>query len=334
MNGMHHNNTPLLSICIPTWNRAEFLEKSLISIYNQINTIPFGEIELYISDNCSDDSTSEVVDKYIQLGIPITYNRNECNLGAAKNFLQCMRWASGKYILLLGDDDILKAGAINTILSKLRENDYGMIHIHRHPSLKENQIEYRNVEDFFKQVSFWITFVSANIFRKEIVKTIEAEKYINTHLLQVPFFIESSLSKEKNLLLNDDLMIEGLDNKKNGGYNFYQVFVKNYLDIWKEFLDKNFISNKSYEYIKEDIFFNFIVEHNYRLLFLHSHIMSEDTNYIGHRDGLKIAGAKEILNEYYGDCMYYKLSKWHYVIFWYRNKKDSVKKILKSLLSR
>ena len=122
MNGMHHNNTPLLSICIPTWNRAEFLEKSLISIYNQINTIPFGEIELYISDNCSDDSTSEVVDKYIQLGIPITYNRNECNLGAAKNFLQCMRWASGKYILLLGDDDILKAGAINTILSNAQNS--------------------------------------------------------------------------------------------------------------------------------------------------------------------------------------------------------------------
>ena len=86
---------PLLSICIPTWNRAKYLRISLESFLKQLRGIDRQEVELFVSDNCSDDETPTVVKEYVQKGLPITYNRNEENLGASGNFVKCMQWASG-----------------------------------------------------------------------------------------------------------------------------------------------------------------------------------------------------------------------------------------------
>lgn len=297
---------PVLSICIPTWNRAKYLDKSLNSIFSQIGEISEGNLELFVSDNASDDNTSDVINKYIELGLPITYNRNTENIGAARNFLNCINWASGKYILLLGDDDILKPRAINMILDALRGDDYGMLHIRKYNNLKKGVLEYNNTEEYLKSISFWITFMSGSVFRKDIVSKIDSDKYINTHLLQVPYFVTSAFSKRNNLLINDTLLEEGLDSSENGGYNFYEVFVKNYLDIWKDFVDKGQFSNKGYEYIKKDLFFNFVINFNYKLLIKHENVMSEDKSYIGNRKGFKIEGATKILTDYYGNY-YYKL---------------------------
>ena len=56
-------NRPLLSITIPTWNRAPILEIALSQLLPQL--IEFKDsIELIISDNCSTDNTSEVINKF------------------------------------------------------------------------------------------------------------------------------------------------------------------------------------------------------------------------------------------------------------------------------
>ena len=81
---------PLLSISIPTWNRAKFLAISLESFLDQMKGINPEKVELFVSDNCSDDNTAEVVKSYIDKGLPITYNKNEENIGASRNFLRCI----------------------------------------------------------------------------------------------------------------------------------------------------------------------------------------------------------------------------------------------------
>lgn len=120
---------PLLSICIPTWNRSKILSISLKSFQEQLASIDSSEIEIFVSDNASDDDTPLVVQSFIDQGLPITYNRNPENVGAAGNFIKCMQWASGKYIWLLGDDDLLNDGAISYILDLIRNGDYGLIHL-------------------------------------------------------------------------------------------------------------------------------------------------------------------------------------------------------------
>ena len=305
------NKQPLLSICIPTFNRACFLEGSLKCFEEQLHDVDGSEIELYVSDNCSEDYTPQVVQSAIQRGLPITYNRNEQNLGADRNFLHCMQKASGKYIWLLGDDDLLKPHMVKYILDQLRNHDYGLIHLSvlsNKNNLPEIQ-EYNNLEKFFKTVSYWITFMSGSIFLKESVSKVKShEKYMASCLLQVPFYIMSASLRRKNLFVRKSVMQNGLDASSNGGYNFYQVFVENYLNIWNEYIDKGVISEKCYAFIKKDIYVNYIIAYNYKLLIHHQKVMNEDANYKGNRKGFEIEGAWMLLFKYYGREWYFYMS--------------------------
>jgi len=92
---------PLFSICIPTFNRREMLCQAIRSALNQT----YDHIEVVVSDNASDDGTSEAVRA---LGdARIRYFRNETNLGAASNWERCLYLAQGAFISWLQDDDLL-----------------------------------------------------------------------------------------------------------------------------------------------------------------------------------------------------------------------------------
>ena len=297
--------TPLLSISIPTWNRAKFLAISLESFLEQLKDIPTGIVELYVSDNCSDDNTKDVVNEYIAAGLPITYNRNDRNLGAAGNFIRCMEWASGKYILLLGDDDIFLPGALKYLLDIIRSGNYGLIHIHHFKDLSQEVKVYENVDDFYKQISYWFTFMSGSVFRKEVVGTIDSEKYKHTNLLQMPYYIASAQCGENNLLINKCLLQCGLDAKSNGGYNFYEVFIQNYLSIWRDFYNQNKISKDTFLHIKKDIYVNFVQKYNIELLSKGRGIKKKDKDVEGKRNGFMIDGAWKYLFSNYGSESYF-----------------------------
>ena len=209
-------------------------------------------------------------------------------------------------------------------MDAIRNNDYGLIHIHEFKELTEELNVYANQETFLNQISYWITFMSGSIFRNDVVAQIDPSKYVGTHLLQMPFYIASALSRKENLIINKGILKTGLDYSNNGGYNFYEVFVKNYLNIWKEHLDSGQISLTLYKAIKKDIYVNFLVAHNFMFLVRHKKVKDEDSPYIGNRQGLKIAGARQILKEYYGDEMYYKCSWLYYVILLLRHTKNKL----------
>lgn len=309
------NKQPLLSICIPTWNRSKYLKLSLESFKEQLKTINSEEIELFVSDNCSEDDTPLVVQSFIDAGLPITYNRNEENIGAAGNFIKCMRWAAGKYIYLLGDDDLLKPNAVKYILDLIRDKDYGVIHLsvlNKKEGLPEIQ-EFDNSEDFFRAVSFWITFMSGCVFLKEAVAMVkDCERYKPTHLLQMPFYITSATLRKKNLFVRKSLMENGLDSSSNGGFNFYQVFVDSYLSIWTEFVLAKKIGIGCYESLKKDIYVRFLEKFNYTLLIRKRDVAAEDAKFVGNRKGYKIKNGWKILRKHYGKCSYFYMSFFKY----------------------
>ncbi|HEV7320762.1 MAG TPA: glycosyltransferase family 2 protein [Ensifer sp.] len=94
-----------LSICIPTYNRAAFLEKALDYF---VNLYQFAyKYEIVISDNASTDDTGEVVARFIAKGLPIRYLRQAENYGSGANAVSAFSRATGEYVLYLADDDIL-----------------------------------------------------------------------------------------------------------------------------------------------------------------------------------------------------------------------------------
>ena len=110
---------PLLSICIPTYNRADLLELMLRSICSQAADLG-GPVEIVVRDNCSEDRTADVVAEAARV-YPISYSRNDRNVGN-RNLILVVERALGEYSWVLGDDDMLIRGALPRLVDGLREN--------------------------------------------------------------------------------------------------------------------------------------------------------------------------------------------------------------------
>jgi glycosyltransferase involved in cell wall biosynthesis len=115
----------ILSICIPTYNRASCLFECLTSILDAITGYE-SLIEIVISDNASTDNTNEVVKLFTNSSKLIHYHRNLDNIGGENNFRLVASLATGKYIWVFGDDDKMEKNVIQIVLSNLA-NDPSLI---------------------------------------------------------------------------------------------------------------------------------------------------------------------------------------------------------------
>lgn len=260
---MKEEHLPILTICIPTYNRAKILRENLMGINEQLKAIDTNEVELIVSDNCSPDNTFDVVASMKELGLPIVYNRNEENIGADRNFLKCMHLARGKYVYLLGDDDFLEDNAIKRLLDVLRGKNYGLVYIDTRHELDGSVKEYQDRSEFIKKVSYFYTFMSGCIFRSAAINRVEREdRYIATCLLQMPFYLQSTLMFDTNAVITFPVIKQvGADASNNGGYNYFEVFVKNYLTILGEYIE----DKKLFSWLKKDIW-HFVWMYTRRLL--------------------------------------------------------------------
>jgi glycosyltransferase involved in cell wall biosynthesis len=110
-----------LSICIPTFNRSQYLVNCLNSII--LNTSDFkDDIQICVSDNCSTDETESIV-LHAKNSLNIVYRKNEKNIGSARNFLNVVDMADGEYVWMIGDDDLLMPDALEKILDVIGKNN-------------------------------------------------------------------------------------------------------------------------------------------------------------------------------------------------------------------
>jgi glycosyltransferase involved in cell wall biosynthesis len=118
---------PLLTIAIPTFNRAANLALLLRMLKPEV--VAFPEIELLISDNASSDDTESLVRQFLQDGLRCRYIRNAENIDADPNFLQCYQQASGKYLWIFGDDDVIFPGALASLVRLLATEECDLIYL-------------------------------------------------------------------------------------------------------------------------------------------------------------------------------------------------------------
>ena len=108
MNQTKNGDLPLVSICIPTYNRADMVGDAIRSALSQ--TYP--ALEVVVVDNASNDGTAEVV---ASLTDPrLRFERNEQNLGLFGNFNRCIEVAKGSLIHILHSDDTIPPGFTRT----------------------------------------------------------------------------------------------------------------------------------------------------------------------------------------------------------------------------
>ncbi len=116
---------PVLSICVPTYNRADCLPALFDSVLANIATLrsPWqpSDIEMVVTDNASTDSTAEMIERYRSLFPRLVYRRHPENLGPDRNFLAVVDAATGQFCWLMGSDDKIEDGSLNRVLDATDE---------------------------------------------------------------------------------------------------------------------------------------------------------------------------------------------------------------------
>ena len=109
-----------LSICLPTYNREKKATFQLKELIKQLSTLQnHHEIEILVSDNCSNDYTFEKlmsIKESFGSDLIIKIFRQNLNLGLVGNLGYLYNIASGKYIWFISDDDILYENTIKKII--------------------------------------------------------------------------------------------------------------------------------------------------------------------------------------------------------------------------
>lgn len=114
---------PLVSLCIPTFNRSRYLASLLGTLLTQFEGFAY-PYEIVISDNASTDDTAEVIERYSS-ALPIRTIHQRENIGCFANVQFVMTQARGRYTVYLADDDCLLGGPLADALAVM-EADPGI----------------------------------------------------------------------------------------------------------------------------------------------------------------------------------------------------------------
>ncbi|MEL7665233.1 MAG: glycosyltransferase family 2 protein [Methanosarcina mazei] len=112
---------PLVSIILPTYNRASILGVCVESVLNQLYT----SWELLISDDCSTDNTEDVIKHYMTRDSRIKGIINEHNLGLPRNRNKALSAAAGQLVFFIEDDLVLHQDCLERLVST-----YSSLEIH------------------------------------------------------------------------------------------------------------------------------------------------------------------------------------------------------------
>lgn len=258
--------TKLLTIAIPTYNRASFLDLCLSHICEQLGK-GATRVELLVSDNDSTDSTSDVVGKYINSGYTINYIKNKENIGPDRNCLQCFNLANGKYVLILGDDDILLDGSLTNILDIIGKDDYGVVHLRSYGFIEdfkkerpaghfEGHIIYTDIKEFLHKASYFLTFVSTNVVNKSLVSSrLELNRFLDSNLVQLGWTFSALFNSKKNVYVKEFMVAAKLYN--SGGYKLCQVFGVNSKKVFDMFANEEGVDREFFKIINKKMLLKF-----------------------------------------------------------------------------
>jgi glycosyltransferase involved in cell wall biosynthesis len=110
---------PRLSLCIPTHNRAAYLQGALESGLREAASQPAGTVEVLVCDNASTDGTPGLISRMQGTHPGLRALRNAENLGFDPNYLRSVEEARGEFVWVMGDDDVWVPGSVARVLREL-----------------------------------------------------------------------------------------------------------------------------------------------------------------------------------------------------------------------
>ncbi len=256
------NKNLLISFCIPTYNRASYLPKSLDAIILQLDEDSKKNVEILISDNASDDATVEVVQGYIQSrpDLNIRFLKNPSNIGMDGNFINCYKNAIGKYVCLVSDDDFLLPGKVKYLLDIFHFHpDIDAVFLNPFPiagCLQETEKLCFNSNEMMERIGDRIVHLGALIFKREIFMKRDYSCYDGTYLAISYIFLDVIMNGDGIYFTREKFF--QITQNNSGGYNFFDVFITRFLDVLDYASQKGF-SKKAVDKVKNQHLRYFVI---------------------------------------------------------------------------
>ncbi len=170
---MSHQQYPLISIVIATYNGEKYLREQIESVLNQ----SYNNFEIIIVDDCSTDNTIQIINDLIAKDSRVKLFRNESNLGYIKNFEKGCSLANGEFIALCDQDDAWHKDKILNCYESI--GDYPMIYCDSvlcDEELKpigvniSDRVNCRNFDNPLQQAIFCRIYGHATLIRKDFMQ--------------------------------------------------------------------------------------------------------------------------------------------------------------------
>ena len=252
---------PVLSICIPTYNRAFYLLKTLESITKEKIFLETDDVEIVVSNNCSIDDTDEICRKY-QEKFPdkFVYIKQETPMPWQYHMIKPAIYGHGKYAKLNNDTCYFEKGALEKIIKYLKENeDTEFLFINNKETKTPLISKYSTFDDFLKNISYDITWLGSFLCKKDIYNSIEPSiEHYDSLMPHVDVYGKWFLNNYNVTVWTEKLLFVQQVSKKGQSYNIAEVFGQKYFDILYDYVGKNNgLKKRTIEKEKEKII-NFI----------------------------------------------------------------------------
>jgi glycosyltransferase involved in cell wall biosynthesis len=173
----------MISIVIPTYNRAIYLNYLLGDICKEIESIPKEiEIKIIVIDNCSNDETIDVVKEWQSIIPTLTLQRNSANIGIEGNLILGSICSQSEYTWMLSDHQRIRKGVFMELIELLNSQkpDIVVMDIEQWPSKYFNyNVASRTINKINKDELgeiLWLNGnVSTNLFKTSIAKSTARE---------------------------------------------------------------------------------------------------------------------------------------------------------------
>lgn len=247
------HDAPLVSICIPTYNRSRYLKQSIDRYIKQPEFLS-GMAELVVSDNASTDDTEQMLREYTEHYQNILYFKNPENI-RDRNFPLALSRGNGKLHFIHNDNLMVDKEHLKVLchLAKKYQDAKPQIILRNEGKYLEEKI-CNGTDELIQEVSCYITWLGGFSLWHDECQGLEADiADCDLCLWQVRKACDRA-SKKTSIVIKRDFCYTPEMEKKDVSYGLFQVFHENLLSILRRY---SAIQSMTVDRVERDLLLEF-----------------------------------------------------------------------------
>jgi glycosyltransferase involved in cell wall biosynthesis len=199
------DQTPVLTVVFPTWERPAELTLAVSSLADQIDDDLVGKVEIIISDNASGPETRAVLQRLSETYPSVSYYVHAENHGGMYQVAIAPHRARGRWTWVFGDDDVLAPGGLKAVLEILENEQPSFLTINRQvwdislskclTPTRHNlpDMPFNTFIDLLKVFGFdQLSFFTSQVYDTELARAFDVESYLSSlcRYAQLAYYLE------------------------------------------------------------------------------------------------------------------------------------------------